>query len=315
MIINDSVNVFIGLALSFAAISLIVSAAVEGIASVLSWRSHTLLAGLQLLLNDKALTGLTLDVLNHALANPLGPGDATGPPPSPWQSLLRKLPYVGKQQPVPAAAGAAANVVQPLQPPSYIAPEQFAAALIDVIAKPKQVQEAQSDLRAAIVQCVRDPQLQPMLLGMYDRAGKDVALFQKRIAAWFDASMDRLSGVYKRRTQWWSFWIALGLAALLNVDAIGLAKQLWVDPAISGNAAGIKTTPDYQSAFAVWASSFPFGWALPKASPWAWPIMAFGWFLTACATIFGAPFWFDTLQRFVQLRGTGTAPDEKRGAG
>jgi hypothetical protein len=30
-----------------------------------------------------------------------------------------------------------------------------------------------------------------------------------------------------------------------------------------------------------------------------------GWILTILATLFGAPFWFDTLQRFVQIRGTG----------
>jgi hypothetical protein len=135
--------------------------------------------------------------------------------------------------------------------------------------------------------------------------------FKKRISAWFDASMDRLSGIYKRQTQWWSFCIALGLAALLNVDAIGLAQQLWVDPTISANAAAIKTTPDYQAAFALWSSSFPVGWGPHGAGHWVWPTMALGWLLTACATIFGAPFWFDTLQRFVQLRGTGTAPDEK----
>jgi hypothetical protein len=67
---NDTVNVFIGLALTFGTISLIVSAVVEGIASTLNWRSHTLLTGLQELLNDKALTGLALEVLNHAAANP-----------------------------------------------------------------------------------------------------------------------------------------------------------------------------------------------------------------------------------------------------
>jgi hypothetical protein len=155
-----------------------------------------------------------------------------------------------------------------MRPPSYIAPEQFAAALIDVIANPKQIQEAQGDLRTAIVQSVRDPQLQKLLLGMYDRAGKDAAVFQKRISAWFDASMDRLSGIYKRQTQWWSFCIALGLAALLNVEAIGLAQQLWVDPTISANAAAIKTTPDYQAAFALWSSSFPVGWGPHGAGHW-----------------------------------------------
>jgi hypothetical protein len=36
-----------------------------------------------------------------------------------------------------------------------------------------------------------------------------------------------------------------------------------------------------------------------------------GWLVTAAAALFGAPFWFDLLQRLVNLRGTGTKPDEK----
>jgi hypothetical protein len=41
-----------------------------------------------------------------------------------------------------------------------------------------------------------------------------------------------------------------------------------------------------------------------------------GWFLTAVATLFGAPFWFDMLQQFVRLKGSGPSPAEKQsGAG
>jgi hypothetical protein len=305
-------NVFIGLTLSFGTISLIISTVVEAIASLLNWRSKTLLFGLQTLLNDKQLDGLALDILNHAAANPLSPGIATGPPASSWQNLLQKLSF-GAPEPLPASAGAAANVRQPLTTlPSYIAPEQFAAALIDTINKYGHAHDDQVNFRSAL-KSIPDLQLQSMLLGMYDRAGQDLGAFQKRIASWFDASMARLSGIYKRRTQLWSFCIALGLAALLNVDTIALARQLWVNPAISADAATIKTLPDYQTAFALWSASFPFGWALPKvvAGTWGWPVMALGWLLTAFATLFGAPFWFDLLQRFVQLRGTGTAPDQQ----
>jgi hypothetical protein len=36
-----------------------------------------------------------------------------------------------------------------------------------------------------------------------------------------------------------------------------------------------------------------------------------GWFLTGVAVSLGAPFWFDTLNRFMNIRATGTAPNEK----
>src|ERR1035441_345408 len=38
----------------------------------------------------------------------------------------------------------------------------------------------------------------------------------------------------------------------------------------------------------------------------------FGWILTAVAISMGAPFWFDTLNRFMNIRNAGRAPDERR---
>jgi hypothetical protein len=37
-----------------------------------------------------------------------------------------------------------------------------------------------------------------------------------------------------------------------------------------------------------------------------------GWLVTAIATLFGAPFWFDALQRFTRLKGAGPSPAEKK---
>jgi hypothetical protein len=50
--------------------------------------------------------------------------------------------------------------------------------------------------------------------------------------------------------------------------------------------------------------------------PWLWaiaPAHLFGWLLTAIAASLGAPFWFDTLNRFMNIRAAGTAPNEKGG--
>jgi hypothetical protein len=35
----------------------------------------------------------------------------------------------------------------------------------------------------------------------------------------------------------------------------------------------------------------------------------------AIATLFGAPFWFDALERIVRLKGSGPSPEEKKRAG
>ncbi len=47
---------------------------------------------------------------------------------------------------------------------------------------------------------------------------------------------------------------------------------------------------------------------------WLWaivPVHLLGWLLTAVAASLGAPFWFDTLNKFMNIRAAGTSPDEK----
>jgi hypothetical protein len=59
-----------------------------------------------------------------------------------------------------------------------------------------------------------------MLLGIADRAEGNIDMMKAEIATWFDNSMDRLSGVYKRWAQLFNFLYALGLAIGLNISAI-----------------------------------------------------------------------------------------------
>ena len=101
---------------------------------------------------------------------------------------------------------------------------------------------------------------------------------------------------------------------------------MWADPQISESLNQLSTS-DETTAAALQNfknANFPFGWddqsfkkqrdflfALPKDySRWlaSWLLLLLGWAATAVATLFGAPFWFDTLQRFVQLGGTGPKP-------
>jgi len=56
----------------------------------------------------------------------------------------------------------------------------------------------------------------------------------------------------------------------------------------------------------------PLGWADPERTYFIrhWWSAALGWLLTGLAGSMGAPFWFDTLNRFVNIRAAGRAPDE-----
>jgi hypothetical protein len=65
-----------------------------------------------------------------------------------------------------------------------------------------------------------------------NKANNALLLVRKNIEDWFNNSMDRLSGWYKRRAQSLAFIIGISLALLLNVDSIELTNQLWRDPTI-----------------------------------------------------------------------------------
>ena len=57
------------------------------------------------------------------------------------------------------------------------------------------------------------------------------------------------------------------------------------------------------------AKTAPIGW--PRAAPERpldWALMFAGWILTAFAGLMGAPFWFDSLQRLVNVRNAGPKP-------
>jgi len=332
---NSSIlDVIIGLVFCFASVALFVSSINEALASFLKLRHKTLLAGLQKMLNDPAGTGLVKSLYEHALIDPMSltlpPVAATidgaalaapAPPPAP-----NPPPQVAVTPTWPAWASGR-------QLPAYIASQDFAHALIDII---RTAPQASSDLKADIA-AVADPQLRQALQGFYARAQGNVEQFGDAIANWFDNAMDRLSGAYKRKAQAWTFAIAFVASAGLNIDAFYVLDQLWkrpemaaavVSPASAQLIAAGATPADAAASQAAaltprdvmaTLNTLPVGWAVDRKIPggtgaairfWLWWI--FGVAITASAAVFGAPFWFDLLQQLIQVRGTGAKPATHR---
>jgi len=59
-----------------------------------------------------------------------------------------------------------------------------------------------------------------------------IATMRLNAESWFNESMDRLGGWYKRKAQFLAFFIGLILAITLNVDSIALIDHLWKEPAV-----------------------------------------------------------------------------------
>jgi hypothetical protein len=187
--------------------------------------------------------------------------------------------------------------------PSYIEPRAFAIALIDSIQK---TPEGFQHLRERI-DALQDSQLRTLLQGIWNRADGKLENVEAALARWFDSGMNRVSGVYKRRAQLFTFLLALLIAGVFNVDSFHLFKTLWVHPGAAASiTAGSATESGKQALDALF--TLPVGWDHAPASVGAAAFLFGGWSVTAISVLFGAPLWFDLLQRLVNLRGTGNKP-------
>jgi hypothetical protein len=274
MLGSSVLEVAIGLTFCFGTVALIVTTLQEALASLFRLRANTLLAGVKSMLNDPDFSQLAQAVYTHPLVNPHGAADAADE-----HDLASK--------------------------PSYIEPLHFAIALLDTIQKDG---PATFEALGQAIEQIADPQVKRAMKGLYKRAA-DVAQFQQLIASWFDNAMERMSGAYKRQQLLISFLISLLVAIFFNIDSIHLFRTLWQEPALASHitgAPGVLDQPTIQALMAL-----PIGWtSFPPVLGPTFLLQVAGWLLTASTTLFGAPFWFDILQRAVQMRGTGSKPAE-----
>jgi hypothetical protein len=291
----------VGIVFTFLAVSLASSAITEAISSAVKWRSKTLLSGIQSILNDPSFDGLAKGLYNHALINPRFDGLAI------TKQDLYKLP-------------------------AYIDAGHFAAAFMDVAGL---AAKAPGEIETQIAG-IQDPQIKQLLTGMFDRAMGQPEAIRKELANWFDSCMDRVGGAYKRDAQFVTFTVALIIAAALNVSAVRVGMALWDQPqlakSVAASVSANANSPTAQAALnQLEAVDLPIGWpgaAADRAGIAAhdnvfgangnvyelgwWLTTVLGWLITAGATLFGAPFWFDALQKVTRLKGAGVSPSDKK---
>lgn len=72
--------------------------------------------------------------------------------------------------------------------------------------------------------------------------------FRTSLETWFNDSMDRLGGYYKRRAQLFSFLFGLGLAITLNIDSVAVVRTLWLESttrsALVAEAQSLESLPE-----------------------------------------------------------------------
>ena len=319
MLSSGILDFAIGLVFTFLAVSLAAGAATETVASVLKWRSHTLFQGIKALLNDPNGKALAGELYKHGLINPRSDGSKA----SNWRT---NPAYIDAEH----FSVAILDIIKRL--PDTPAGQQPAAQQAPVQQQPDPV--AQLKAQIARVPGDKNGQLKTMLNGIVERALGDEEAIRAELSKWFDNAMDRVSGAYKRWAQLWSFLLALIIAALLNISTIDVARSLWKQPIDTKAIAPIATAKDQPKLSDALKDlkeldTLPIGWPITVKKgddvkieigglwcfffgvlPWDWTRIA-GWVITAFATLFGVPFWFDALQQIVRLKGSGPSPTEQ----
>jgi hypothetical protein len=306
-----ALDLAIGLAFIFFLLSTLASTIQEFIAGILGLRARTLEQGLRSMLEDPEKGWEFVDrVYDHDLVRSL----YRTPPmaKSPHAKAKGRNANVAEQGAVKRAAG----FFKRTKGPSYLAPRTFALALLDTVAP---TEDSKTSLLTKGEEAVAGmpEQLQKRLKPLIADAKGDAEKLRTNLEAWYDDTMSRVSGWYKRKTQIIVIAIAIVLVPAINANTIKMGERMWKDNTVraavvaQAQAASNEDGGDLNTAAdnvdEVVKVGIPMGWrgeAVPHGSDEV--AMSFaGWALTILAISLGAPFWFDALSRIARLRSSG----------
>ena len=200
------------------------------------------------------------------------------------------------------------------------------------------------------------------LIALVKNAEGNIDKLREQIEHWFDFSMDRVTGWYKRKMQWVTFIVGLIICVAFHVNTFTVVSHLAHDNKsrekvvqmaneyVAHNPPSVKTnafdsTSDsadtlmkridslrkvaYQQITFLndesdimgigwnyaWNHSYSEKWNNSKS--WFCSVFLFlgdfllnlpGILLTTLALLLGAPFWFDMLQKVINIRNSGKKP-------
>lgn len=296
-------DVIIGLIFVYLLLSIMCTAANEWVAAMTRRRGETLRRGISQLLSNQAIRG-----------------DAA---PDAFLRAFYRHPLI-------------ASIKHDKNHPTYLAPRTFVAVVTDLLTASKPGSILFDDLETG-GKDLPDGQVKTTVLALIQRSNRELETAQHAIEGWFNDAMDRVSGWYKRRTQIWTLVIAIALTLVANADTIQIVKRLRQDPVLRSkvveeakvraqkppptisveyqneddptNPTVINNEGNELSSKEQEYLGELLGWHKPIRESLR-PQIFLGWLLTVLALTLGAPFWFDMLNKFMNIRFAGKSPDE-----
>lgn len=311
-------DVAIGLFFIYLILSLLTSGIQELIATVLEWRAKQLKEAIQIILGDNEANDPSAQQAKK-IANDL------------WtHPLIRSL---NQRKIIRGSVG-----------PSYISSKMFAATLLEIIQTDYDFNA--SGTIDEIVESIKEnkklaPEIRDRIYSIAliaqrkaSASEKGIKSLEQEIIIWFDQSMERASGVYNRNVKGFTFLIGCVVTLAINADTFYILETLNKDAALrySINQISTKIVAENKEPSLDKINSYldnitmPLGWSTreqfnkqvnprypAKSNPGDWVFgiikLIFSWLLSAGAIAMGAPFWFDLLGKFINVRNAGKVPE------
>ena len=220
---------------------------------------------------------------------------------------------------------------------SYIPAKVFSGVMLDLVNQKKGTYSLES-LKDSIGESDLPDDFKRKLFQTISESKNGLDDLRKEIEGWFNDSMERISGTYKKKTQKILVFISFAVVTLLNVDTIQIIQYLYNHPAQSEALADRigETIQELDPAKAMADSlskeekidlriaelkgiqaslkdtQVPLGWQEGDGEISCGEVFrkVLGLLFSVVAGIVGAPFWFQTLNKLVNLRGTGAKPKD-----
>ena len=334
MNINSVIQVAVGLIFVWVSLALITSQVQEWIASILNWRASMLENAIGNILGNPELRK---QFYEHPLVKGLhtnsGKRKPSGIPNDKFAMVLYEMVMEAgrKTEDIKSSLGSLKKDVENLKDKEGF--EQIANSLNAVLVgiewkadKPVDIQSSFDVLQKGVASLKGQKgfeqiagSLSTLMIGIEERTDKTIDAVvesRKRIESWFDDSMVRLSGAYRRRVQIVTFIVGITLATVLNADSIAILNKLWREPmlrealvlqasnmelpAVGEQQSPVEAIPEYITQLN--ALSLPFGWAEENrpTTTSGWWQKVLGILLSGVAAAQGAPFWFDLMRKIVR---------------
>jgi hypothetical protein len=216
---NVALDVVIGLVFIYLLYSLYATVIMEMISAFLGLRGRNLDYALKRMLMDKdAKGGWFLDILKRMVESFV---QVTGRSMNMKTTDLYKNFF--KERTIEHLSNGGIN-----NKPSYLPKESFTKGIIDAI----RTKDPDLDKLNNLIQGLEklpESEAKKHIISLLDDANNDLIKFKLLLEQWFDNTMDRAVGWYKRSVQILLFITGMGLAVIFNVDTIASIKKLSSD--------------------------------------------------------------------------------------